>query len=179
MSKINPYKTTTISVTEKLKEAKDAVSNLNICIKQITQHQNKSLIKLMSVDLRKLLSPYGRGNDLLSRLEKEQNMSLTFPDGTKTLPRIIEYVGLDEYRNRMIFAFGGRPITRLNLICMIADEKGAHTDDTIDQMHAISQQVILPLGNPARDKLLFNQNTMYLLSIAKTVVKVIEEQLIK
>ncbi len=77
----------------------------------------------------------------------------------------------------MIFAVAGRPFTRLILICMVADEKGAHADDVVDQMHAISQQVILPLGNPARDKLLFNQNTTYLLLIAKTVVKVIEEQL--
>ncbi len=179
MSKKNPYKTTAVVNAERLKEVKDAVSNLKIFIEQITQQRNESLVKPMSVELRKLLSPYGRGNDLLSRIEKDQNINLVFPDGTKILPRTIENVSLDAYRNRMIFAFGGRPVTRLDLIHIIADEKGAHTDDVIDHMHVISQQVILPLGNPARDKLFFNQNTMYLLTIAKTVVGVAEDQLVK
>ena len=179
MGKKNPYKTILIALDGKLQETKDAISNLKIFVDQITQQRNESLVKPLSVELRKLLSPYGRGNDLLFRIEQDRNIRLVFPDGTKTLPRTTVNVHLDDYRDRMIFAIGGRPVTRLDLICMVANEKGAHTDDVIDQMHAISEQVILPLGNPARDKLLFTQNTMYLLTIAKTVVKVVEEQLTK
>lgn len=174
---INPYKTKNIVSSERVQEAKDSMNNLKIFINQITLRHNESLVKPMSVELRKLLSPHGRGNDLLSRLEKEFNIKLVFPDRAKTLPPAIENVELDEYRNRMIFAVGGRPITRLELICMIADEKGAHTDNVVDQMHAISQQVLIPLGNPARDRLFFTQNTTYLLTIAITVVNVIEKQI--
>lgn len=177
MKKTNPHKTNAVGTAGRVQEAKDAANNLRVFIEQITSRRNESLIKPMSVELRKLLSPHGRGNDLLSRLEKELNITLVFSDRAKTLPPAMENVGLDSYRNNMIFAVGGRPVTRLDLICMIADEKGAHTDDMVDQMHAISQQVILPLGNPARNSLFFPQNTTYLLTVAKTVVGVIEGQL--
>jgi hypothetical protein len=176
-SKSNPYKTVNVEVRERVREAKDAANNLRVFVEQITSQHNESLIKPMSVELRKLLSPHGRGNDLLSRLEKELNVNLVFPDRAKTLPPAMENVGLDSYRNNLIFAVGGRPVTRLDLICMIADEKGAHTDDLVDQMHSISQRIVLPLGNPARDGLLFEQNTTYLLTIAKTVAGVIEGQI--
>ena len=172
------YKTTTVGSTEKIREVRDSINNLKIFIREIIQDRNESLVKPMSVELRKLLSPDGKGNDLLSRLEKEMGIKLIFLDRAKTLPPTLENVSLEEYRTRMIFAIGGRPVTRLELVCIVANEKGAHIDDVIDQMHAISQKVILPLGNPARDRLLFNQNTTYLLTIATTVVKVVGEQLL-
>lgn len=177
-SKSIRHKTTAVGSIEKLREARDSINNLKIFIHEITQNRNESLVKPLSVELRKLLSPLGRGNNLLSRLEKERGINLVFPDRSKLLPPTLENVSLVKYRSRMILAIGGRPVTRLELVCMVANEKGAHTDDIIDQMHAISQKVILPLGNPARDRLFFNQNTTYLLAIAKTVVKVVEEQLL-
>ena len=177
MKNTNPHKTHVVGIIERIQEAKDGANNLRIFIEVIMTHHNESLIKPLSVELRKLLSPHGLGNDLLSRLEKELNVDLVFPDRTKKLPPAMESVGLDTYRNNLIFAIGGRPVTRLDLIRMIANEKGAHTDNLVDQMHTISQQVIPPLGNPAKDGLLFEQNTTYLLTIAKTVASVIETQI--
>ncbi len=59
MGRTNPFKTTPVAIAERLQEVKDAARNLKIFIEQITQQQNESLVKPMSVELRKLLSPYG------------------------------------------------------------------------------------------------------------------------
>ncbi|OGM80614.1 hypothetical protein A2366_04170 [Candidatus Woesebacteria bacterium RIFOXYB1_FULL_33_9] len=77
----------------------------------------------------------------------------------------------------MIFSIGGRPVTRIEVVKLVADQKGAHIDDGIDPLHRQSQGTILPLGNPARDKLFFEQNHLYIIEIAKTIVQVVTRQL--
>lgn len=65
--------------------------------------------------------------------------NLFFPDRSKTLPRTRVDVGLHDYIHRMIFAIGGRPISRIELIKLLADQKGAHTDEKSDVLHKQSK----------------------------------------
>lgn len=133
---------------ELLTELKDTTKHMELMLKEILENGNSSYAKQLSVDLRKLFSPT-RGNDLLSRLEKLLQISLVFPDRSKTLPPQTIYVGLSEYRNRLVFALQGRSFTRLKLINLVAGQKGAHTDELADKLHYQSEKILLPLGNLA------------------------------
>ncbi|MBI4129773.1 hypothetical protein HY468_00500 [Candidatus Roizmanbacteria bacterium] len=164
---------------ELLKEIEDSISNIESFMTDIIKNNSTARINPLSVELRKLLSPYTRGDYVLKRAEEKFGIKFLFPDGSKTLPRTRIDVGLEDYINRMIFSIGGRPITRIILIKLVADEKGAHTDEEKDPLHAQSQDVILPLGNPARDRLFFEQNHLYLVEIAKTIVQVVKNQLLE
>lgn len=170
-------KKTKLAKEELLQEIKESIDNLESFLRDIIKNKKTARVKPLSVELRKLLVE-GRGNALLKRAEDEFGIKLRFPDKAPVLPpRTIE-VDLDDYINRLAFALGGRRFTRKKLIYMIANQKGAHTDEGPDILHRQSKGIILPLGNPARDRLFFEQNHMYLISIAKIVVDVVKGQII-
>lgn len=164
-------------MTDKLKELEDITSNISY-FTQAIRGGRASLATSLSVELRKLLSPVGRGNDLLKRIENEMKIELEFPDGSKTLPRTRVFVNLEDYRNRIIFALRGRTITRLELIQLVANQKGAHLDDLADILHTQSKGIFLPLGNLARGGVLLEQNVRYLVEIGETVNSVIVRQVL-
>lgn len=168
----------TTSDREFLKELKDSISNIDGFLQEIVNNKTVERIKPLSVELRKLLNPGGKGNAVLQRAQNRFGVKFVFPDGSKTLPRTPIKAGLNDYINRMIFAIGGRPVTRISLVKLVADERGAHIDDQADILHRQSQGVMLPLGNPARDKLFFEPNHRYLIVIAKTVSSVVKNQLL-
>ncbi len=161
------------------REIQDSISNIESFLKEIIDNKAIARVKPLSVELRKLLNPDSQGDDVLKRAEKKFGISFVFPDGSKTLPRTRIEVGLEDYINRMIFSIGGRPVTRIELVELVANQKGAHTDEKSDPLHKQSRGVVLPLGNPARDKLFFEQNHLYLIEIAKTVAQVVRSQLLK
>lgn len=168
-----------ITEQELFQEIKDSTDNLKDFLIDITKDKKLSKINPLSVELRKLLNPKGQGDQLLKRAEDIFKIKLEFPDRSKTLPPTEIKVPLEEYINRLAFSLGGRVVTRIDLIKLVADEKGAHTDENADILHTQSQGILLPLGNPARDKLFFEQNHRYLISFAYIVVTVVEEQIIK
>lgn len=161
---------------EFIKEIFDSISNIEFFLKDIIENNAVARIKPLSVELRKLLNPNSNGDSGLKRVEHIIKRAFIFPDRSKILPPTRIDVGLDEYINRMIFSIGGRPVTRIEIIKLVADQKGAHIDDGIDPLHKQSQGIILPLGNPARDKLFFEQNHLYIIEIARTVVQVVNKQ---
>ncbi|HCR35939.1 MAG: hypothetical protein UR33_C0006G0047 [Candidatus Woesebacteria bacterium GW2011_GWA2_33_20] len=162
---------------EFIEEIFDSISNIEFFLKDIIENNAVARIKPLSVEIRKLLNPNSNGDSGLKRVEHVIKRTFIFPDRSKILPPTRIDVGLDEYINRMIFSIGGRPVTRIEVVKLVADQKGAHIDDGIDPLHRQSQGTILPLGNPARDKLFFEQNHLYIIEIAKTIVQVVTRQL--
>lgn len=160
---------------EFLIELKDTVKHMKLLLNEVINNGNISYAKQLSVDLRKLFSPT-KGNNLLSRLEKLLQIKLVFPDRSETLPPKTIYVGLNEYRNRLVFTLQGRTFTRLKLINLVAGQKGAHTDEVADKLHYQSEKILLPLGNLARGGILLQQNVRYLVEIAQTTLDITSEQ---
>jgi len=165
----------TLSKKQKLQELRDSIENLELFVSKILKDKKGSPIKPLSVELRKLCAK-GEGNNLLKRIEDDMGTKLTFPDGSHTLPRTTIQVGIDDYLNRTIFAIKGRPITRIQLIKLVANQKGAHLDEQEDILHKQSREVVLPLGNLARGGVLLEQNIRYLVKIAQTITSVVNEQ---
>lgn len=114
-----------------LKELNDTTDHITLLLSEILEKQKTSLVKPLSVDLRKLHSPT-QGDDLLRRVEHTLQIKLSFPDRSKRLPPTIIEVGLDEYRDGLVFALQGRKFSRLKLINLVAGQKGAHTDDFVE-----------------------------------------------
>lgn len=168
---------TKLTKEDLLREIKESIDNLDSFLEDILKNKKMARIKPLSVELRKLLVD-GEGNSVLKRAEEEFGIKLKFPDRAPVLPPQTIEVDLDDYVNRLAFALGGRRFTRKKLIYMVADQRGAHTDEKPDILHTQSKGIILPLGNPARDRLFFEQNHMYLISMAKTVVDVVKNQII-
>jgi len=160
-----------------LQELKDVNGHIKLLLNEITQNKKTSLVKPLSVELRKLYSPT-KGNNLLRRIEEVFQIKISFPDRGKKLPPTTVRVELDEYRNNLIFALQGRKFTRLRLINLVAGQKGAHTDDSVDKIHFQSERIMLPLGNLARGGVLLEQNTRYLVTIAMTTRRVINDQIL-
>lgn len=167
----------TLSTKQKIQELKEIVENIELFVSKILKDGKSPLVKPLSVELRKLYST-GKGNNLLKRLENDLKVELVFPNGSHTLPRTKIYVGIDEYINRMIFAIKGRTVTRIQLLKLVANQKGAHLDRDEDVLHKQSQEVALPLGNLARGGVLLEQNTRYLVEIAQTTTDVINKQIL-
>lgn len=161
---------------ELLIELKNTLDHMELLLNEIIKNGNASYANQLSVDLRKLFSPT-KGNDFLNRLENLLQIKLLFPGRSKVLPPKTIYVGLGEYRDRFIFALQGRSFTRLKLINLVAGQKGAHTDESIDKLHFQSEKILLPLGNLARGGSLLQQNARYLVEITQTTLKVLSEQI--
>lgn len=65
----------------------------------------------------------------------------------------------------------------MDVINLVADQRGAHTDDEADVFHYTSPFVQLPWGNPAKTKLLLPQDLHCLLSISQVTYGVADKQL--
>ncbi len=129
----------------------------------------------MSVELRRLYSP-GQGNHLLERIEQKFNVKLKYPLKDK-LPDKYKEVSLTEYINSLAFVSNGITYTKMEVINLVADQRGAHTDNVADALHYISPFIMLPWKNPAKTKLLLPQVLHCLLSIAETTYFVVDKQL--
>lgn len=163
-----------LSKEDLLQELKDVTDHITLLLDQILNKKKVFYTKAMSVDLRKLYSPT-KGDDLLKRVEDIHHIKFLFPDSRKTLPPAIVKVGLNEYRNNVIFTIQGRSFSRLKLINLVAGQKGAHTDGTVDKIHYQSERILILLGNLARGGVLLEQNAMYLVSIARTTVNMLNK----
>jgi len=166
-----------LTTTDLFQEIEDIADNMKDFLNQIIRDKKTARIKLLAVELRKLLNPSERGGSVLERAEEVFRITLKFTVSTLPPPNTKE-VGLCDYIHGLAFALSGRRVERLDIIKLVADEKGAHTDPTADILHTQSKGIILPIGNPARDQLFFEQNQTYIISIAKTVLEVVKNQII-
>ncbi|NMC36528.1 hypothetical protein GYA49_05795 [Candidatus Beckwithbacteria bacterium] len=166
-----------LSSKEKVDELKKIANNICLFINEIKNNQNLSLVNSLAVELRKLFDEKNPGNNLLERLENDLNIKLKFPDKKTRLPPQTTHVSIDDYKNNLVFSSNGRGFTRIEIIKILADKKGAHLDDQQDIIIKQSEKIFLPFGNPAKTKLILEQNHYYLLAIAITTIKVINEQI--
>lgn len=165
-------------ITDKdfFKEIQEIIANIEILLDQIINHKKNSLVKTLSVELRKLLNPTERGGSVLERAQKTFGITLEFTVNTPPPPNT-KLVGLDNYIHGLAFFLAPRRWSRIDIIKVVADEKGAHTDPTSDIIHTQSKNIILPIGNPARDRFFFEQNYTYIISIGVTILKVVRNQI--
>lgn len=143
--------------------------------KQIIEKKRTVFGLPMSSELRRLHSP-GQGNHLLNRVESRFNVKLKFPLMDKP-PDVYKTVSIDFYINSLAFVSEGTAYTKLQVINLVANQRGAHTDNKLDTLHYISPFINLPWGNPAKTKLLLPQDLHCLLSISKDTYWVADQQL--
>lgn len=129
----------------------------------------------MSVELRRLYSP-DKGDHLLKRIEQRFKVKLHYPLKVKP-PETYEQVSIDKYINSLAFVSNGTKYSKMEVINLVADQRGAHTDDVADVFHYISPFNLLPWGNPAKTKFLLPQDLHCLLSISQDTCWVADKQL--
>jgi len=143
--------------------------------KQILEEKKTVFGIPMSVELRRLYSP-DRGDLLLERIEQRFDIKLKFPLKVKP-PDEYEQVSVSEYINSLAFVSNSVKYSKMDVINLVADQRGAHTDDEADVFHYTSPFVQLPWGNPAKTKLLLPQDLHCLLSISQVTYGVADKQL--
>ncbi len=143
--------------------------------KQIIEEKKTVFGIPMSVELRRLYSS-GRGNHLLKRMEQRFDVKLKYPLKIKP-PDTNKQVSIDEYINSLAFVSNGIRYSKLEVINLVGNQRGAHTDDEADVFHYTSPFVKLPWGNPAKTKLLLPQDLHCLLSISQDTYWVADKQL--
>lgn len=143
--------------------------------KQIIEERKTVFGIPMSVELRRLYSP-DRGNHLLRRIEQRFSVELKYPLKVKP-PNTYEQVLIDEYISSPAFVSNGVKYSKIEVIDLVANQRGAHTDDEIDVFHYSSPFIKLPWGNPAKTKLLLPQDLHCLLSISQDTYWVADKQL--
>lgn len=166
-----------LSPPELFKEIGKIADNMENMLTSIIKTKNASNINLLAVELRKLLSPTEKGGSLLERAEKTFGITLRFTVSAMPPPNT-KQVGLDEYIHGLAFFLRPRRWERIDIVKLVADEKGAHLDPAPDILHSQSQKIIIPVGNPKRGGLLFEQNQTYVINIARTVLGVIKQQIL-
>lgn len=129
----------------------------------------------LSVELRRLYLQ-GQGNHLLETIEKLFDVKVKY-SVTKTPPDKYKKVGLKEYMNGLAFVSNGKPYSRKNIIDLVANQRGAHTDESMDILHFESPFILLPWGNPAKTKLLVPQDLHVLMEIGMQTIIVANSQL--
>lgn len=143
--------------------------------KQILEEKKTVFGIPMSVELRRLYSP-DRGDHLLERIQRRFNVRLRYPLKVRP-PDKYEQVSLDKYINSLAFVSNGVRYTKMEVINLVADQRGAHTDDKANVFHYTSPFFQLPWGNPAKTKLLLPQDLHCLLTISENTYWVAEHQL--
>lgn len=143
--------------------------------KQIIEAQRTVFGLPMSAELRRLYS-LGKGNHLLKRIEQRFNVSLKYPVKYRS-PNNYKLVSLDTYINSLAFVSEGTRYTKLEVINLVANQRGAHTANEIDSLHYVSPFINLPWGNPAKTKLFLPQDLHCLLSISQDTYMVADKQL--
>ena len=177
MSRSSSSPRPTLTAADLFKEIEDIADNMEDLLNQIIKNRKIPRVKLLAVELRKLLNPNERGGSVLERAQKTFGIPLRFTVGSMPPPNT-KQVNLREYANGFAFFLHPREWKRIDIIKVVADEKGAHISPSADIIHTQSKGIILPIGNPARDRLFFEQNHTYIISIARTVLGVIKNQVI-
>lgn len=129
----------------------------------------------LSVELRKLYSQ-GTGNRLLERVQDQLGIKLRYK-ATHKPPDQYKEVEVKEYIDGLAFVSNGKAYTRIQVIKHIADQRGAHTDDNLKELHAISPGILLPWKNPAKTKLMLSQDLHQIMQIADKTLWVADKQL--
>lgn len=143
--------------------------------KQIVEEKKTVFGIPMSVELRRLYSP-DNGDHLLKRIEQRFDIELKYPLKIKP-PETYEQVSIDKYINSLAFVSNGTKYSKMEVINLVADQRGAHTDDAADVFHYTSPFIMLPWGNPAKTELLLPQDLHCLLSICQDTYWVADKQL--
>ncbi len=164
-----------ISDKQLIQEFKNSIYFLGHYFNQIIESRILAFGIPMSVELRRLYSTK-KGDNLLRRIEIKQDLSLKFRVSDRP-PDKYKLVGIDEYVNDNIFFANGRNYTRIEIISLIANQRGAHTDDRPDVFHSISAGILLPWGNPAKTKLFLTQDLYGLVDTAYQTLTVVKEQI--
>lgn len=142
---------------------------------QIINNKKLMLGVPLSVQLRRLYLP-GRGNNILEAIQKQFKVKLEYwvidipPDKYKK-------VGLREYINGLAFVSNGTAYTRKEVVNLVANQRGAHTDLDMDPLHFESPFILLPWGNPAKTKLLVPQDLHVMMEIGLHTLRVADKQL--
>lgn len=164
-----------ISSEDIKKEVRESLAHLDHYLGLI-QAGDASYIKPLSVELRKLLCK-GRGNGLLERLSKECGINLDFQvRALPVMPPSYRTATLDEYLDEFRCHVGGETYTRRQLIHIVADKKGAHTEDEVVQLFEIEKYHSLPVydGRMAGG---YPITVKYLLDITLTILRLAKGKL--
>lgn len=129
----------------------------------------------LSVELRKLYLP-GRGNDLLKIIQRQFGVKLQYSIIERP-PDKYKNVNLEEYISGLAFVSNGKAYSRKDIVGLVANQRGAHTDQDMDAMHFESAFIDLPWGNPARTKLFVPQDLHVMMQIGMETLAVAEHQL--
>ena len=158
-----------------LGELKRSIELIDHYLNQIIKERKLMFGMPLSVELRRLYLT-GNGNLLLERIEKHFNVKLKY-SVVERPPDKYKEVGLKEYIEGLAFVSNGKPYSRRNIISLVADQRGAHTDENMDLLHFESPFILLPWGNPAKTKLLIPQDLHVLMQIGMQTVIAANSQL--
>lgn len=164
-----------INQTRFIKKIVNVNKSISYLINQI-EDGNEFLIGNLSVELRKLLNAK-KGDNLMQRLE--ENLGIKFQllaniDHPFLKPK---QIGIDEFKNQLIFAMNGRPVTRMELINMVADQEGAHLDQREDPMISISESVVFAVGSQGKLKKPLSQKSLFIVESAKVLKMLLDNHL--
>lgn len=131
----------------------------------------------LSVELRKLYSQ-DRGDRLLERVQDKFNIKLKYKVIHKP-PNQYKEVGIKEYINGLAFVYNGRTYTKIQVIEYVADQRGAHVDDNLNEFHLISRHIRLPWKNLSKSGLMLQSDLHQIMTIAEATLFVADKQLRK
>lgn len=142
---------------------------------QIINNKQLMLGTPLSVELRRLYLS-GKGNNLLETIQTQFKITLEFWVTDKP-PDKFKKVGLQEYINGLAFVSNGKAYSRRDIIDLVANQRGAHTDLNMDSLHFESPFMLLPWGNPAKTKLLVPQDLHVMMEVGLHTLKIADSQL--
>lgn len=141
------------------------------------ENGNEFLVGLLSVELRKLLGTK-QGDDLMKRMEKMKGVKFEITINIDHPFLKPEKIGIDGFRNQMIFAISGRSFTRLELILIVANQEGAHLDEEEDEVIPFSENVVFAVGSQGKLKKPISQKSLYIVETAKVLMTFIERHVL-
>lgn len=158
-----------------LKEFNQSLGLIHHYLDQIINERQLLLGTPLSVELRRLYLP-GRGNHLLETIQRQFQVEIKYTV-TDSPPDKYKLIGLDEYINGLAFVSNNKAYSRKEVIELVANQRGAHTDEEIDPLHFESAFVDLPWGNPAQTKLFVPQDLHIMMQVGRQTLIVADKQL--
>lgn len=158
-----------------LGELNRSLGLINHYLDQIINKKQLQFGTPLSVELRRLYLS-GKGNHLLKTIGKLFDVEVKFSVKERP-PDMYKLVGIDEYMDGLAFVSNGKAYSRKRIIYLVANQRGAHTDENMDPLHFESPFIFLPWGNPAKTKLLVPQDLYILMEIGMQTLIVADRQL--
>lgn len=129
----------------------------------------------LSVELRRLYL-HGKGNHLLETIQTQFGVKVKYSVIDRP-PDKYKKVNLEKYINGLAFVSNGKAYSRKDIVGLVANQRGAHTDEDMDLLHFESPFVLLPWGNLNKTKLLVPQDLHVMMTIGMQTLMVANSQL--